>query len=179
MIDLQTWLEVVDYRITEGSEFTWSCFGDKAYQLSSWNGDHDGYSMNVVFDTETQIVYCVETCDYKNQRAYRIINPDYKQQYKLESNRIQEKDCAWDDVEFIDLEVTQDWIDKSTAIRQGKNYDDRVTIPLDLPEDSLMFLFQRAHEADMTFNDYIEKILRDVLNDQTFVNHLKTVSNSK
>ena len=40
MITLKDFMEVVDYRVTEGSEFTWTCFGPAAYTLSAWNGDH-------------------------------------------------------------------------------------------------------------------------------------------
>ena len=73
MITLKQWIELVDYRITEGSDYDHDGFGDNQYSLTSWNGEHDGYSFNIVFDTRTQIVYLVEACDYKNSRAYRRI----------------------------------------------------------------------------------------------------------
>ena len=41
MITLKEWMELVDYRITEGSDYCWSCYGPDAYSLDSWNGDQD------------------------------------------------------------------------------------------------------------------------------------------
>ena len=80
MITLKEFMEVVDYRITEGSDYTWQCFGEEAkpYTLSAWNGNQDGWSFNITFDTRTQEVYMVESCDYKHQRAYRLINLDWQ-----------------------------------------------------------------------------------------------------
>jgi hypothetical protein len=42
-----------------------------------------------------------------------------------------------------------------------------------LPEAELMVLFKQAHAADMTFNDFVEKILREKLADEGFINLLK------
>ena len=41
--------------------------------------------------------------------------------------------------------------------------DNRVEIPLDFSDEELLVLFKQAHEADMTFNDFVEKALRDYL----------------
>jgi hypothetical protein len=49
------------------------------------------------------------------------------------------------------------------AIVAGEEYDTRVSIPIDLPEAELMVLFKLAHEADMTFNDFVEQVLREQL----------------
>jgi hypothetical protein len=47
MITLKEWMEVVDYRITEGSGYSWQCFGANAYCLDSWDGDQDGHSLSI------------------------------------------------------------------------------------------------------------------------------------
>ena len=108
MITLKEFMEVVDYRVTEGSDFTWNCFGpdSRPYGLSAWNGDHDGYSFNITFDTVTQEVYMAESCDYKHNRAYRLINPDYAQAYHRYAKTHNEDyaDQAWDGVDYVDLE---------------------------------------------------------------------------
>lgn len=163
MLTLKEWMELVDYRITEGGDY--NLFSDNAYALSSWNGDHNGYSLEIIFDTKTQVVYCAEACDYKHQRAYRLFHPDYK-------NVDQTKE-AWDDVDWCDLEADDDFIQKSLAIVAGEDYDTRVSIPIDLPDHELMAIFKMAHEADMTFNDYVEKILREKLADAGFVAGMK------
>jgi len=71
MISLKQWMELVDYRITEGSDYHLA--GKNLFSLTSWNGRQSdgGYSMEIVFDQKTQAVYFVEACDYSNNRAYR------------------------------------------------------------------------------------------------------------
>jgi len=162
MITLKEWMEVANYRITEGGDYF--AYGG-AYALTSWSGDQDGYSIEIIFSPRTQEVYEVQACDYKHNRAYRLVHGDYRDE-KL-------NDEAWDDVNWVDLESDDDWIQKALSIVAGEDYDTRVTIPLDLPEAELMVLFKAAHDADMTFNDFVEKILREKLADEGFVNLLK------
>ena len=164
MLTVKEWMELVNYKITEGSDYGWMCFGPDAYSLSSWNGEHDGYSFNIVFDNKTQVVYTVEVCDYKNDRAYRIINPLFKTIHDSESeDRGVLGNQAWDDVDWIDLEADDDFFQKGLAIRDGEDYDTRVSVPLDL-EDNVMFeLMKQAHEQDITFNELMEQILIDAI----------------
>lgn len=165
MITLKEFMEVIDYRITEGSDFTWSCFGDNAYSLSGWNQDYKGWSFNITFDTKDQTVYVVEACDYKHQRAYRRINPDWEKSYNdyANSHNPEYKDQAWDDVDYVDLESDDDWIQKALAIKAGEDYDTRVSIPLDIPEDELLMIFKAAHERDITFNQFVEEALKHAI----------------
>ena len=162
MISLKEWMEVANYRITEGGEYF--AYGG-AYALTSWSGDQDGYSIEIIFSPRTQEVYEVQACDYKHNRAYRLVHGDYRDE-KL-------NDEAWDNTNWIDLESDDDWIQKALSIVAGEDYDTRVTIPLDLPEAELMVLFKAAHAEDMTFNDFVEKVLREKLADEGFVNLLK------
>ena len=162
-MDLKDWMECADYRITEGSEYGWNCWGSNAYSLSSWNGDYEGYSLNIIFDTKTQVVYCVEVCDYKNNRAYRFLNPDYKQNYKDEVSGREFKDEAWDGVNWTDLEVYEDWREKATAIVMGINYDTRVSVPLELSDEELLRYMTEAHNMDITFNQFVENALRKAI----------------
>jgi hypothetical protein len=165
MITLKEFMEVVDYRITEGSDFTWTCFGDNSYTLSSWNQEHDGYSFNITFNTQTQEVFMVESCDYKHQRAYRLINPEWVDAYNKYAERENPayKDQAWDDVDYVDLESDDDWIQKALSIKAGEDYDTRVSVPLDFSDQDLLKYMTMAHERDMTFNEFIEEALRNAL----------------
>lgn len=175
MITLKEWFETVEYKISEGGDFWWQCFGDNVYSISAWNHDHDGWSANVVFDTNDQTVYIAEVCDYKNQRAYRLFNESTKKnyfEYAKTHGHSAYVNQAWDDINFVDLETGDDWLEKAEAIVDGVEYDTRVSIPIDLPEKELIFLFKAAHEADMSFNQYIEEILRKALNDEGFVKNL-------
>jgi hypothetical protein len=166
MITLKEWMELADYRISEGSDFCWNCYGANAYMLDSWNGEQDGHSFTVIFDTKTQVVYEVQAHDYVHNRAYRMINPDFQKKAKKEARKRDiNKDTAWDDVDYVDLEVDDDFIQKCLAIREGEDYDTRVSIPLDLPERDLVLLFKAAHERDLTFNQFVEQALKELLDE--------------
>jgi len=166
MISMKEWMELVDYKITEGGDYGWSCYGPNAYQLSSWNGLHDkgGWSFNIIFSTKTQKVYEVEVCDYTNNRAYRMIVENKREKHAKEAKahgvNLNE---AWDDIEYVDLEVDDDFISKCLAIKAGEDYDTSISVPLVLPDDLLMFAFKSAHEENMTFNDWMNKMLKEFI----------------
>ena len=160
MLTVKEWMELVEYRITEGDSYLWKCFGDKAFSLSAWNGDQDGWSMNMVFDTKDQTVYIVEVCDYKRERAYRMINPNYKMVHDAEAlSRGVDFKQAWDDVNYVDLDTDEDFTEKGLAIRDGVDYDLRVSMPLTVPDDVLFELMKKAHDQDITLNQLVEQIL--------------------
>jgi len=164
MITLKEWMEIVDYRITEGSDYCWNCYGHDAHMLDSWNGEQDGHSFTVIFDTKTQVVYEVQAHDYVHQRAYRMINPDFLKKLKKEAKkRDVSKDEAWDGVDYTDIEVDDDFIQKCLAIRAGEDYDTRVSVPLELEDDQMFELMRMAHEQDITLNQLVERLLRRVI----------------
>ena len=79
---MKEWMDLVDYRITEGSDYGWQCYGSNAYMMDSWNGEQDGHSFTVIFDTKDQTVYEVQAHDYVHNRAYRMINEDFQKKMK-------------------------------------------------------------------------------------------------
>lgn len=169
MITMKEWMELVNYRITEGSDFDWQCYGHDAYCLDSWNGEHDGHSFTILFDTKTQAVYEVQAHDYLHQRAYRMVNPDFAKKAKKEAKRRGvNKDMAWelDDgtpLKYIDLDVDDDFIQKCLSIRAGEDYDTRVSVPVDFTDEELFTYMKMAHERDITLNELIETALRDAM----------------
>jgi len=166
MITMKEWMELVDYKITEGDTYGWSCFGPNAYQLSSWNGVHGkgGYSFNIIFSTKSHKVYQVEVCDYTNNRAYRMINPKNVEKHRKEAERRDVlENQAWDDVNYVDLDVDDDFIQKSLAIKAGEDYDTRVIMPVDFTDEELLTYMKMAHERDITFNQLVEEALREAI----------------
>jgi hypothetical protein len=166
MITLKEYFELIDYRVTEGSDYGWDCYGPNTHTISSWNGVHGrgGYSFNCVFDTKDQTVYEVEVCDYTNDRAYRMINPDHVDAYSAEAQtRTVNPKEAWDDVDYVDLDVDDDFMQKCLAIRAGEPYDTRVSMPLVLEDDQLFDLMKLAHEQDVTLNTLVENMLRSYI----------------
>ena len=164
MITLKEWMEIVDYRITEGSDYCWHCYGNDVHMLDSWNGEQDGHSFTVIFDTKTQVVYEVQAHDYVHNRAYRMINPDFQKKNKKEAKRRDiDKNNAWDDVDYVDLEVDDDFIQKCLAIKAGEDYDTRVSVPMDFSDEELFQYMKLAHEQDITFNQLVERALREAI----------------
>jgi hypothetical protein len=158
MLTLKEFIESVNYTITGGSEYGWQCFGPNARWLES-EGEH--YSASAVFDRKTQVVYVAEVHDTFNDRCYRMIHPEYYQEYCNEHRaKDLDPDFAYDTVEYTDLDVVEDFIEKTMAISAGENYDTRVSVPLDIPNDELLKYMIMAHERGMTFNDFVEEALR-------------------
>ena len=163
MITMKEWIELVDYKITEGGDYGWQCYGPNSYRLDSWNGVHGkgGYSFSIVFSTKTQKVYEVSAYDYTNERAYRMIAENKQEKHRKEAlARNVNLDEAWDDVDYVDLDIVDDFIQKCLAIRAGEDYDTRVQVPIDIPDNELLQYMKMAHERDMTFNEFVETALR-------------------
>lgn len=166
MITMQEWMELVDYKITEGTDYGWDCYGKNSYCLTSWNGIHDkgGYSVNIVFSTKSQKIYEVDVHDHTNDCAYRMQHPDYVKKYNNEAkSRGVIENQAWDDVKFIDLEVESDFIQKCKAIVSGESYDTNISVPLDIDDESLLKLMMIAHEENISFNQFINNSLQSFL----------------
>lgn len=156
MLTLKEWMELAQYRITEGSDYYNSRYGDSIYSLDSWNGEQDGYSFTIIFDTRTQKVFEVQAHDYQHNRAYRMFAEGF-------AAPVGEDENAWDDLKYVTLEEDDDFIQKSLAIREGKDYDTRVSVPVDFTDEELLKYMKMAHERDMTFNQFVEEALREAI----------------
>jgi len=161
---LQEFIESIGFKITGGDEFLWRCYGPNARTIDC--EDLEKYSITCVYDTQTQEVYEINACDYVKERAYKYINPEYLEAYKAQAQAYGvSDDIAWDSVEYTHLDVTHDMYEKIEGIMSGEDYDDRVIVPLDLSDKDMLKLMIMAHEADMTFNEYIQQFLEQFLND--------------
>lgn len=161
MISIKDYMEAIQYKITSGSEFTWQCFGYHARYIDSerLHGKLD-YSASIVFDTHTHEVYLAEVYDYNKNLAYRLINPEHKEKYTEEAkSRGVDLENEIEDIQMINLETDDDWIKKASAITNGEEYDDRISFPVNLPDDELLKLCMMAHAEDMSLNDYIAMVL--------------------
>jgi len=165
MITMKEWMELVDYKVTEGSDYCWDCYGPNSYTLDSWNGVHGegGFTFSIVFSTKSQKIYEVTVCDYTHDRAYRMINPNNVENHRKEAeSKNVLANQAWDDVDYTDLEVDDDFIQKGLSIKTGEDYDTGVSVPIDLPEDLLLKAALEAHKQNITLNAYINSILKQM-----------------
>lgn len=94
MITLETWLQLIGYQITDGSDYYDPTYPNDAYVLGRWKGSA---SATVVFSKTTQKVYQAELHDYVNHNSYRWVSPEY----------VNLDNIAYDDVEFQALDSEQ------------------------------------------------------------------------
>lgn len=154
--------EALQHKIVGGSEYGWQCWPN-----ARWLDYESDYAhASVVFNSETQEVYTAEINDKANQhKPYRWLNPIYKENmYQEARTRHIDADNAWDNTKWYDLETSEDWLEKASAILQGNDFDARVKVPLTLEKDELFKLMQLAHERDITLNQMVEELLITVIN---------------
>lgn len=160
-------------RIVGGSDYGWSCYGSNARYLDF---ESDFAYASVIFDTTNQTIYeatlnAKEDGDDNLPKLYRWINPSKKEAYLSECKRrnIDPKN-AWDDVNWVDLELTEDWLDKAAAIFDNLPFDDRVAVPLDLDDGLILTLALEAHKRDITINKMVEIILQEAIDSHQSIN---------
>jgi hypothetical protein len=180
-MNYEDFIDLAQRNITSHDKFMWNCYGDTAYTMDSWDGEQDGRSISMIYDLSGLHVYQMTVYDYKKKRAYRYFNTEYSKAFFDEVKERGVTDNAWSeddgDVSYTDLESYDDFLEKATAIMNYEDYDTRISIPITLPDDELLMIFKLAHEADMTFNDFVEKILRDKMADIEYEKYLKTLAN--
>lgn len=160
MITLQEYLEAVNFKITGGSEYQWKCFGDNARYLDCDSEVLNEYSIHCVFDSVDQTVYSIEAWDYPNDRVYRWIHPAYiKKHMKACAKHNVDVYSASDTMNYTDLDVAADILEKARAISQQEEYDTRVQVVVDFSDEDLLKYMKIAHERDITFNELVEKAL--------------------
>jgi hypothetical protein len=163
---LKDWLELIDYRITEGYDYQWQCFGGLAHGLTHWDdSEQDNPSFTIIFDRGDQTVYQMEAWDYRNNRVYRWTNPNYKAEFDDECRIKNVDNMAYDSVPFTDLEVEDDFFEKAQAIYDCEDYDNRVKVPVNFTDEELLTYMKLAHDRDITFNQLVEEALRAAMDE--------------
>ncbi len=149
-------------RITGGIEYQWQCYPDARFL--DYESDYGHGS--VIFNTNTQEVYCAEVTTKEHKYQYRWLNPTYLEAYRNEcKEKNVDPNLAWDDIKWTDLETEEDFLEKANAIFEGKSFDERVQIPVELDDDLLMTLFKEAHKRDITLNQLVEEALQDLIDE--------------
>ena len=161
-MNLNNILKILKYKFTSGGKYGWSCYGDDAFYLDFKN-KHDKPIGSVVIGTIGNVYECTVEVPGEGL-CYRWIDPNYKDDMMSEAeSRGCDREHAWDDVRFTDLEVESDFLEKMKAIVNDEEFDRRVLVPLELPDTELMALFKMAHEKDMSFNEYICEVLENAI----------------
>lgn len=165
MITLKDYLEAVDYKVTGGSDFGWDCYGPNARYLDSESENLNEYSAHAIFDAVDQTVYSVEAWDYVNDRYYRWIHPAYvKAHMKACAKHNVDVYNAFDNVDFTEIDVAADILEKTKAIVLQKPYDTRIQVEVDFTDEDMLKYMKLAHSMDITFNELVEQALREAIN---------------
>lgn len=163
---IDQYLEAIDYNLEGTAKYQWKSFGDNAH-FFDYNGQGKG-EISVVADIKTKQVYYAAVIDTERSNQYLWIDPEYKDAYVYES---ESRNCnylqAYDNVEYTELESEADWLEKARAIYLGQPYDERVTLTIDLPDDLLLASMLRAHELDITFNEYLGRAIQAAIDENT------------
>ena len=157
---LEQFATAVRHRITGGSEYQWQCYGDQARWLDAgWEKDGDQWQASVVFDGGTQRVYECQVSDYRTEQAWIWRDPEFGEAHDREAaERGVDPRFAWDAVPWQVVGGEQEIIQRIQVIA-----DPRERVDIELPDDEILKLCLRAHELDMTLNDFIGMILREFI----------------
>jgi len=162
-----------NHKITSGGDYGWDCYGANTWTIDYSSKYAFGY---VVFDTVTQRVYEVNVSPAfgswgtkeHEPKPYRYIDPDYRLSYTTEAeDRNVAFNQAWDDTNWVDLETEEDFIEKATKMFNGESFDTRVSVPLDLDNETILTLTMEAHKRDITLNQMVEELLREMIVNKT------------
>jgi hypothetical protein len=159
--------ETFQHKITSGSDYGWDCYGANTWSIDYTSTYAHGY---VIFDTVTQRVYEVNVSPATRvwgtvePKPYRYIDPDYRLSHETEAvDRNVDPNVAWDDTNWVDLETEEDFIEKATKMFNGETFDTRVSVPLDLDNETILTLTMEAHKRDITLNQMVEELLKQMI----------------
>ena len=171
MATIEQFLKAIKYKISESTPYCWECYGKNAFSLDYWNGDHDGFSVGMVYDNKNQRVFEMTLCDYKNSRAYRWIDPKYVKKHEKELLARHLADTAWDNVYWTATMSSDDILDKISCIMDNRKYSTSSFIAIPVDYDVMRSLATIAAKRNCTVNEIVEDIIT-----QTTVENLLKIS---
>lgn len=160
MLTIEDFLKATKYHVKDSGLYLWNCYPEECMIMECYKDTRSWYA-SIVFGIESLTVYQADMRpDPDTDIMYRITHPDFVEAYKNEEQERREKGFLFEDeTEYVDLEVPEDFIQKLTAVVEGKPFDDRVVISLDISDEDFLFLAKQAHERDITFNEYVAELI--------------------
>ena len=158
-------IQSAKYKIVDGSEYLWNCFGNntRILDFSGFESEQNS-GVSCMFDSKTQQVYEVNIYT-NNDKWYRWIDEEYIEKYKEEcASRNISFSISSDDSTWVDLDNIQDVYRKVEQVIETGNCDNEVTIEIDIENDLLLKLSLMAHKRNITLNDLFKEILEDAVN---------------
>ena len=158
MLTIKTFFELTGYELSEGCDYNCTQ-SNAAYNFDYWNGKHSdgGFSIACIFDCATQDVIMMEVCDYALEKAFRWKN----EKFEFDEN----DNTAWEEVDYIDI-IEEDFMEKATAIIEGREYDQGILIPIELTQSELVAISLAAHKLNVTLNQFMIDAVTEQINSQ-------------
>lgn len=152
---LEEIISTVQFKISGGSQFMWSCYGPNARYMDFDSGFKD-VTASCIFDSKTQAVY--ECHAYVGGKGYRWFNPDFIKKYYEESfAKGFDPRIYYDDCHYCDCEVESDILDKLKTLFQTGSCSNEIIIPLNLTKEQEDIF--NSLPAGTDINQFIEEAL--------------------
>lgn len=164
---LEQILPLIEYKISEGTDYLWPCFGEQCWQLSFL--DVEGRELGqLVHNRSGEVLFIAFTyVDNSKYTAYHWVEPECKEAYL--------KECAKREVDInrydsdnlsIELELQEDVFQKLAAIYKMEIFDKRILVSMELPEKTLESLNLMAQENNRTLDDEVNHLLSEYIKKQ-------------
>lgn len=162
---MEAYIRAIEFKITDGDNFLWKCFGPNARFLESLDGD---FHVSAVFDTVTRRIYEASiSSTYSGDIGYRWIDMDYIEAYKEEAAS---RNVDWmqlcDDKRWAMTDDFDDIIDKITKITRGEEYDPRVILYLELDDDVKEMVENAATLLGISIEEFVERALKETIKEE-------------
>lgn len=161
---IQFFADVMGYRVDDSFVHQWEVFKGYAYNISRYGDNGDKYYLDATYDYRDGKILVAEVSDYLNKRAYRWVEPSFKEEYDEWKSF---KGHEYDDItdvdgnKYIELSSAEKFCGLAKAIIKGEKYDDKETVEVDLSDSELFSLMKLAHEKDITLNQLVQEILEE------------------
>lgn len=151
----QEMIVAADYKISEGSEYLWKCYGPNARFLD-FKSEEFEIEADMVFDSKNQTVY--SACLFLKDKCYRWMNPDFIKAFKEESyDKNIDPRMAYEGTNFNECDVWSDFTEKvNQAFTTGQCSAD-ILVSLEMTDELQDLIDQFPPETD------IEKIIHQAL----------------
>jgi hypothetical protein len=154
-------LELIDYAPNDVFVHQW-----KSYNGATVLGHTNmhGYA-SIAIDFKSNTVIELRTSPEQGEFIeYSWLNPEYRMAVAKDAD----KHCP--DHKTVSLEVIDDYFEKAFCILNNQPVDQRIMLELNLNERELFEAMKAAHNADMSFNSYIELGLSTLIDKEKISN---------
>lgn len=83
MVTIKKFIKSINFKIDEGCEYLWECYGPDCRQLG-WTKPDRSATAGIVYDNKSHVVYEMSVWDNKNEEVWRWIRPGFRRAHDRE-----------------------------------------------------------------------------------------------